>query len=211
MKADAGFVRYSETQWRAIEAEAVRFSGTLDREELERLGRQCTTAASANQTLSQRRDNLDAERKQVEAFRRLAAEAGEWPLSLQKQVSDALTEIEQHHKSRADAIYWECEAAEMRVESLQATGNDLRIRHAIRPQNARLKHLDDYFALLLDVWIRMGGNWWPGINTKPLRAFIQVCARPVIGEKPSSDRAIAARLDRFDISHRAGFAYTNER
>jgi len=66
-----------------------------------------------------------------------------------------------------------------------------------RSQNARMPDLDSYYCLLFGVWLCIGGNWWQkGCNTKDAREFIAACARPVVGPKSTSPRAVGERLYR---------------
>jgi hypothetical protein len=183
MKADH-FSRYSEPAWLAISAEAERVCDRPPmslRSELERLGRECIAASSRTEpTRGERRKFLEAKQRQVAEFRRLLVEEGELPRPLQERAAEVVSEMERLYLAR-------CDGSAGRALSQSS-------------QNARKAHVDEYFESLIDIWMRIGGEWLLRSNIKELRSFIQACATPVIERKAATASAIATRLRRLDGS-----------
>jgi hypothetical protein len=210
MKADAKFLRYSERQWRAIEDEVARLPSRIDkvelvelRDKLEQLGRECVSAPVVDR---KRLKFLDTKERQAAQFRRQVVEAGQLPPELKGRVAEVVDEIARLYRDRAVELHREAEAEDWgyRTKTVETGPHYLRISYTSppRPQNAQLPHIDRYFDLLVTVWMGLGDDWWSDHsnikNIKPLRAFIAACARPVIGPKSTTERAIAARLRQLD-------------
>jgi len=201
MKADAKFRRYSEREWHTIEDEVARLPGRVDkvelRDRLERLGRECVSAPPVD---TKQLKFLDAKERQAAQFRRQVVEAGQLPPELKRRAAEVVDEIARLYQDRAAELEGVAEDWGYRNKSVEIGPDYYRIRYTMpRAQNAQLRHIDRYFDSLVTVWMGMGGDWWPGnSNVKPLRAFIAACARPVIGPKSTTERAIGARLRRLD-------------
>jgi hypothetical protein len=154
-----------------------------------------------------------AKEKQAIEFRQRVVEAGQLPPNLQRRAAKVVREIEQHYQSCANRF---AEEFGLPYESIEAGTKYYRLHYAIpRTQNAKLSALDCYFDSLLLEWMRIGGDWPEGSNTKAIRNFIIACAAPAAGPKSTSERAVRERLYRLDTRRRErrndDFTYAVER
>jgi hypothetical protein len=197
MKADRKFSCYSEREWEAIAAVIARLLPFVDmtglRERLELLGRAYVSMPRLDpdelKFLVTHADQCAEFREKVEADRRL-------PPELQKRATDAVSELEQHYQDQISQLGQDYGPP---LQRLDLGPHHHRTCYAIpREQNAQLPVLDCYFESLLDEWMHLGVHWLVQSNTKPIRTFVAVCVRPMVGPKSATERAIGERLYRLD-------------